>query len=495
MEDKRIVAYCYLATINDSNSDLFRSVFLPICKRAISCYSQDGMLHGKAVDIKDKIKEIYDLTVPVSTVRQMIKSIYEEMSRREKENTGFIAFGKGDSFELKKYYFCELEEIYNTQKREANEFEDAFKRYLVNKGIDPLDVIPLSEYIDCNRKNLSALFGANRRPSPVCQELINHATFLKEISEKNEKLYQIARKVYIGSIISAYIETPKYQGLIIKEKVTYYLDTKIILQALDLKDEEETQPICELLEIIKKNGGNIKVLNITVDEITNAIQNAINNLSSFILPSTIPNASIESACYRRNITKTDLQIFCNSIEKNIKEILKADIEQVPRTFIESCKKTTDYEELQKERKKPTALHDVVAYMYVRKKRNGSVPSFQKCKYWFVTANYRLTHFNRAKIEKNYISEIIDADRLTSILWLSNPQIMAETKCLGLSQLIASTITASKPDVEMLIQLEKNIKKYTNLHQEDYAFLVEELSNESVMKINELKSLAKEKYEI
>lgn len=62
--------------------------------------------------------------------------------------------------------------------------------------------------------------------------------------------------------------------------IIYYLDTQIVLEALDLQKAEDTLPTQELLKLIRATGGKIRLLDITINEIHKIIELAINNYSN-----------------------------------------------------------------------------------------------------------------------------------------------------------------------------------------------------------------------
>ena len=73
----------------------------------------------------------------------------------------------------------------------------------------------------------------------------------------------------------------------------YYLDTPLILRALDLQKEEETRPALELLNLIRSTGGTIKVLSITLNELSDVISNAVDSYNN-----KQPITTINDACLR-----------------------------------------------------------------------------------------------------------------------------------------------------------------------------------------------------
>ena len=75
--------------------------------------------------------------------------------------------------------------------------------------------------------------------------------------------------------------------------IIYYLDTQIVLEALDLQKAEDTLPTQELLKLIRSTGLKIRLLDITINEIHKIIELAINNYSK-----SHPTTTVNEACVR-----------------------------------------------------------------------------------------------------------------------------------------------------------------------------------------------------
>jgi len=132
----------------------------------------------------------------------------------------------------------------------------------------------------------------------------------------------------------------------------------------------------------------------------------------------------------------------------------------------------------------------LAYLNVRKKRQGFVKSFQKAKHWFISTNRNLFHFNISRLNSGAISEIILPEALTSLLWLRNPHSLNKKIArLGLGELVAHAVAEELPSHEILNGVDKNIKAHTSLNQEDYDILITAIAKESTRKIQHLNDLA------
>ncbi len=107
---------------------------------------------------------------------------------------------------------------------------------------------------------------------------------------------------------------------------------------------------------------------------------------------------------------------------------------------------------------------------MKEKRGKDITDFSDVNCWFV--NNAITHdSDRESIEslmglrrENAQPEIIRADDLLNIIWLSNPQINTElanheVSEIGLTSLVSLTLNRSLPKTRIIRELDENIQKY------------------------------------
>ena len=209
------------------------------------------------------------------------------------------------------------------------------------------------------------------------------------------------------------------------------------------------------------------------------------------------------ACERRGLNSSDLMRISDNIED---ALTKFNIRILPNstTLKNKAKFSKEYQTLKTYRSNDkAALHDAMAILYVREKRGGrAVKSFEKVNCWFV--NNSITHdFEHSAIE-NIISgnssenqpEIIKADDLLNILWLSAPSIRSEVSSdemvdIGLTTLVAHTLNKALPKARIIRELDENIQKYKSedLTDRDVYLLSVRIANNQVKNIEELNTLA------
>lgn len=492
MSHNILTSYSFLASLNETGTDMYNAVYVPMCKRAVSLYaSKRKQNHGTALDIKQIISEEYGIDIPILVTKKLISAVANSLSRREKERFKFEVYEGGASFKFDSYTFNQLEDSYEQARRNAGALQYTFDQFLKNQGIDDPNIVPFAEFIYKYQYKLSAfLAGKSSVIDDSDSTYIYHVKFIQFIESYNDTIYRIVKHIFIGSIIASYIESNVDIHTKMASGINYYLDTKIVLEALDLQQEEDTRPINELLQLIRDTGGSIRILDITIQEIRGIIDTAINKYNS-----TTPTTTINEACIRTGKKKTWLISLSGQLEKHLIETLKVNIDKVSETEIEKYTNTEDTKQLQNIwYRKNAAAHDVISYLYIRERRrittgNNVLP--QKATYWFITPNARLCQFNASKKLNGFPSETILPQNLASLLFLQNPQRnSAKISKIGLSELIAQVIFDEYPSRDIINEFDAAVQEYEDITEEDYAILLTAVSEQSTSKLENLMGIRK-----
>jgi len=480
-EQIRLSAYCFLAALTENGQDLYNDVYVPICKRALSYYCVHKNKNGLHTDIQQTILDLYGIRVPESIVSLLLKRIQKSFSRKESSEISLILSDKTPkSFQVKSFTFNEHEAKYKTSQRNANLIEKEFTNYAINKQEDSCP--SFARFIEKYHKRLSGFFTGNGAltENDIETSYLCHARFLQEIESSNDKLYQIAEQLYLGSVVASYFENEIDLDAKFENTETYFLDTQIVLQALDLQGEYFTNPSKELLEIIKNTGGQLKVLGITYNEIEHQLDKAINRWDN-----KNPHNLINQSCIENKKGKDWLILLKSRLVDRLKKELDITVEIISPALKEKFRKSEDIKQLEKERFKKSAEHDVLVYLYVRHLRNRSFSSIQKAKYWFVSNNSNLYSYNKENSKEQKVSEVVLPDYLIGLLWLKNPlKHIYKIKKTGLGMLLSLTLKDEIPSQELIFNYELKVKENTSISDEDYVFLHDAVSNESAKKIEQ-----------
>ena len=135
--DNILTGYCFLSALTENQNDLYNNVYIPICKRALSLYSLQNKTHGSAIDIKKIIADEYGIDVPSFVVKKLINSLFKSFSNRTKKLYKFNVFQNGETFEIQKFAFSDLEIEYKKGQRNAKALQEAFEKFLIHaSGIE-----------------------------------------------------------------------------------------------------------------------------------------------------------------------------------------------------------------------------------------------------------------------------------------------------------------------------------------------------------------------
>ena len=489
MNDNVLTSYSFLAALSENETDIYKTVYLPLFKRAISSYAAkksskvSNSIQGTDIDIQSIILEEYGIEVPILIVRKLIKAVGTSLSKKERNIFKFDIFEDGKAFQFTNYNYFSTEEIYDRERRNAQALQQAFEDYLKSENLSEKNIPSFSQFIDKNKCNLSSFFsGKNCLIHDVEGSFMAHVNFLQNIEGGYHYLYQPAERIYLGSVIASFLETGVDLESKMDNNIIYYLDTQIVLEALDLQKAEDTLPTQELLKLIRATGGKIRLLDITINEIHKIIELAINNYSK-----SHPTTTVNEACVRIGKNKTWLISINGKLESFIKAELQVDIDGILETKMSLYSKSEDVNLLKQTRiHKSTAIHDVAAYLHVRDRREGNIRLFQKAKYWFVTANKKLADFNISRKTNGFVNETIMPEELTSLLFLKNPQKLAKkVSQIGLNELIAQTLSEEYASKELINEIDIAIKESADLSAEDYNILFSSIALQSTNKIQKL----------
>lgn len=496
---RRAITYSVLAHIS-SSAKLAKGqldVFVPIVKKCLHHIS-DGKAEIKGANISeiaDRIVTDWQIEIPVPVLRTILTQISKEFDCDE-DSKPFV-LNNDDSFWIKRFIFADFDAEIKESEHNVKELQNAYLKFCKIQNIQSEDGKGVIRFIEQHKDTLAHYLRNSDCPDKTDYSL--PAKFI-EYFKPIKPLYEEIRDLYLGATISCAIG---YQFNGLKNDVTLLLDTNFIISLLDLNTPESTRTCSKLLEVCKKSGYSFLILPETKEEIQSLLEFKSRSLDKVALQKNVNKEDVFCACERRGLNSADLMRISDNIEDSL---TKFSIRILPNstTLKNKAKFSNEYQTLKTYRNNDkAALHDAMAIMYVREKRGGkAVKSFEKVNCWFV--NNSITHdFEHSAIE-NIISgnssenqpEIIKADDLLNILWLSAPSIRSEVSSdemvdIGLTTLVAHTLNKSLPKARIIRELDENIQKYKteDITDRDVYLLSVRIANNQVKDIEELNTLA------
>ena len=494
MIENKAITYSLLAHVRNSGTLIKGPIdpFVPLIKRSLFKLNSKGILSGKSIkEIHDISSELYSIDFPLPVLKIILQQIASEVNIEGSQN--FQLFQDG-AFSIKNFYFEEFEEKIQSSKREVETLEKLYIDFLKINKINQKEKTTIFDFIDKNKGSISKYL-ANITPLNGHDYTIE-AQFV-DYFKKIPDVFEIVRNIYLGSIISSYLEY-KTEG--VTQQVELVFDTNFIISLLDLNTPESTHTCNKLIEVCKNLGYTFTILNDTIEETKFLIEKKAEHFSNTILSKRINSEDIYNACERRKLNQNDLERIVDNLENTLNSI---GINILPNTdkYKNIAKFSPEYKSYQKYRSsKFAALHDATVIYYVREKRNNKkIKEFEKANCWFVNNSISHDMEEQKDNEHNFNefqSEIIRADELLNILWLANPNLSKtidsyELAEIGLSSIVALTLNSSLPKASIIRELDENIQKYRGetISDKDILLISSRISHRQLKNIGDLNALA------
>lgn len=91
-----LTAYSFLAALTENGTNIYKTVYIPLCKRALSKYAQQHTA-GNDTDIQGIIRDEYGIEVPLLVIRRLITATVKDLSRKDKNKFEFETFENAKS--------------------------------------------------------------------------------------------------------------------------------------------------------------------------------------------------------------------------------------------------------------------------------------------------------------------------------------------------------------------------------------------------------------
>ncbi len=489
MNTKKAITYSLLAHVRNTES-LIKGpldIFVPLIKRALSKMNNDKIFGGKDLtEINNYAKNLYDIDFPIPVLRNILETIALDVNENKKG--GFILHDD-NSFAIANYTFTEFDENVRKRKQEVEKLEQLFQDFCGKSELAVEDSSSIFSFLEKNKLSLAKYLSHT--------EELNGQDYLIEVKFVNyfrniPHVYELLKSLYLGSILAEYIEFKPVDTHI---NVELLFDTNFIISLLDLNTPESTHTCRTLLDITKQLGYKLTILEETIEEIKFLLKKKADGLNKSFLVKQVYIEDIYNACERRNLTKADLEKIIDNLDSQISDygINKVFLDKKTK---EAALLSPDYASYKQKRQTDiSAKHDTFALYYVKKKRNyKNITDFTDVTCWFV--NNAISRGFKQQYDKVYQPEIIKADDLLSILWLSNPQVNTqvsgdEMADIGLSSLVSLTFTKSLPQTAIIKEFEDNIQKYAEdeIKTQDVIRIATRIADKQLTDIDELNKLA------
>lgn len=492
------VNYSLLAAlVNEPNANLFDDVIYHVLGYTISSMAEaytDRKHEYSTTDVQMEIKKEVGIDIPVSIIRSTLISI----SKKGGDVSISFIGEKKNRFSIRRSWDATRTSYVSgkAQKLEdrKKQLESQYQNYLQENGYVMEKTI--EDFLRQNMEEaLSFMKGEN--DTYINGEYVHVARFLSYIQRKDSRLYEVVCDIVWGAMIAGLLrdgETKVEQEEVRGEpkKTKYFLDTPIVMAALDLSRESNVSQAKDLIRVIKDNGGDILVHQLTYEEIDSILYSVIEAGAPYKLN------DLAEAYARRALERTDIVIIKEKLETLLKEmgisILRFDGDELARAK-SSCKEIL-LKQLAKSRGQGDSytyreVHDICLWQYVSYYAGGSRDS-RKLDAYFITSNQDFILLTKANQDTSRKDCLIRPDNLVLNLWMRGGITSAMKKDL-LSEKITKCIVANDVDTSRRVHLvlDQYVKTGNSVAEEDGKILYQALANRSPKLIELTDELSKD----
>lgn len=480
--------YALITALYDTKgADLYNDVYFPIIKYEIvnQYYTQVDIEQYYDVEaLQDTIDSDFGIKIPLVVLKQSIRAI-----GKNKNGISLSIYENGKQFKIQKAWDISINISIDSKSQEITskfeELEQQYRLFLETEGLSCENTF-IDFYSDNTEEILSYLEG-NNSDAIIDEKYVNLARFLLWIKENKVELYNIANDIFGGSIIAGFLKR-NTADINIKsdDKVEYFLDSALVLAALDLDNVDNVKYSNELLEIIKYAGCIPKVHSMTIRE----IKYILNSVEKEQGPR--PNTAIEEAYHRRGLTPSKILQIKNNLLQLIEEkgivvfpSSEADLNNIENTY----KYKQSVKQLENFRGGNSNngirdIHDVYLRDFIAKKRKDIV-SIEKVKSYFVSLNSDLILYFNKQIQGKP-SLLIHPAKIVIDLWIHSSH-SSFVKKNGLVEIMSRCFALNNTDIRRKLRLVGKYYKESdgNYSHEDYQAIYNALICRSTKAINEV----------
>lgn len=449
------INYSLLSALYDTQDASFYSeIFFPIIKYGIASLSnnqEDTQRYYDLESLQTLIYDIFGISIPLIVLKQTIKII----SQRHSDFTISELYGNGDQFKITKVWDASIGQTIERRFEEISKGYDKlnilYERFISVEKIETQK--KFLDFLSDNTLDILNYFNTSEEADvKVNEEYIHIVRFLQWLQTEDVNIFSTANTFFWGSIVAAFLLRDKDINIKPALKVNYYLDSSLVMAAIDLGGTSNVLYARELIDIITSSGNNVVVHPLTIREINTILY------SVEVDQMPRPNSGIAEAYYRRELSPSKILhirltlndlirangMFIEPISDNIIDEIQATYKN--KSSVLSLKETrgNSYKENIRD------IHDVYMPEFVNKKR-GHCFSIEKCNSYFVSLNLNLiNHYKTISASKN-ISPIIHPSKIITDLWMHNSSFSI-LKQKGLTEVISRCIALNQTDVRRKLRV-------------------------------------------
>lgn len=435
-------------------------------------------------DIQESLNKEYNLDILCNVVEKLLQKCCKQ------KNGAYVKKENGSYYLNKVFDSTKFEENKQKIKKSLNDVITELQKYLteekklsgitqdvVNKNLSIFfDTYNYAIYENTERANGITIGDSSTKSNYYIAQFI-----LREYN-KNSVLFDYIMEIIKGTLVAKSIYYFMYEDNNTSKNqiagTSFYLDTRLLIEALGLNSLQEQRAMKELMKIIIDNGGYLKTFNYYIEELQGIIYKYIKDPESR-LSLSLNKFSIEK------YSTIDIKAYLDTLETRISDIgiiceEKPDYEE----NLNSQQWHIDYTELRNELSNnidyrggvkdyfpDSLIHDadsIEAIAFLRGKTKKC--SIMDCKSIFVTNNRDIVNvvhnlYYKDRFKKGEISFVITDIDLTAMLWLSTFGNQSELPKLKLLENVYAACAPSNAVMKAFLTRIKTMEENSKISKE------------------------------
>lgn len=375
----------------------------------------------------DEIKKILSSKISIDIPNDVLHTIFKRLKKG-----GWIDYSNISATNLKNIFLTDTGKVmqekikssYEDANREKNSLLNSIQLFAKDKGqVYDLKTISekFDEFINKNSDDAIASLGRNNSNHTVLTDktVSMILDYFIETEKSDPENFKRLKAILYGKIVSSVFLKRRFSNGSKIEKLDVYLDTNIVFSMLGFHEDFFNTSVQEVIDLIKKAGGNLKIFSFTKDEINAKLRGYLREFGYY--SASVAVSSIYYVLKRKQYSK--LQIM-SLIEKMEEKLLELDIDIDYSFTIDDLLQNNDdrlsaLSQFKSYSPTNSVRHDFAAICAIEKIRGNAIFNWEKSKSIFLTGDWALTRFD---FEKNHKQDytfpaVVFRSDMASMLWI------------------------------------------------------------------------------
>ena len=448
-------------------------------------------------DFKNNFKEIAEFSIPTGALLSLLKHAERKYELIERQRSGEYKIVKerlsNDNFSS----------IRDEQQEKFRRLATSFARFAskvygqnVNKEevgeyfFEILYDIAPTLFMSHGEINNEVTFTDEASSNPTNKYMV--AKYVSDVQKNEPDTFDIVLSFVRGSMLT---ETFYYSQNVADienkplRRTEVYFDTQFLARVLGFADESVCTPCIELVDMLQELGVKMRCFRQTLNELHGIFHAAISQFSSTGRLNARAPGDIFDSINHKGISPSDLVVYINKIEEELKE-KKIWIQEKPELISEYSINESKFSEILAEvfeqQTDKARNHDISCIQAIWQLRFGRVQSYlDKCKAIFVTTNSSLawhaTRFFNEEYGHSNAPVCMSDHVFTALVWMKSAKKVPD---IPKDRLVANCYSALLPSESLwgkYINEVNNLMDKGTINEQDYHVLVNSLvAREQVM---------------